>query len=279
MQCKEFESVLAQDGFSLLPAEAREHLANCTACQDLLADLSSIVAAAREIPAAVNPPERIWVSLHAQLQAEGIIRETGHLEPVRANSWWSGFSQYFQWRALVTGAAVATLVVGGVYLAEHSTSPTPTFAPVTVAPPPQTAAAVAPTPAQPVAEIPSQDQLSPRHQTSTLHAARVSTMPSTPRESTGDLLPSPTENAYFGDSAAVLKETEGALPRRALTNNAAVDASMRQNLQTLNEFIAECESRLKQNPEDPLTREYLNMAYQQKAELLTAMMDSGRSEH
>jgi hypothetical protein len=279
MQCKEFESVLAHDGFSLLPAEAQEHLARCTACQDLLADLSSIVAAAREIPAAVNPPERIWVSLHAQLQAEGIIRETGHLEPVAANFWWSGFSQYFHWRALVTGLAVAILAVGGIYFGKHSTSSTPTFAPVTVAPPPQTATTVAPTPAQSLAEIPAQEQLSPRHQTSTLHAARVSTTPSTPRESTANLLPSPTENAYFGDSAAVLKETEGALPRRALTNNAAVDASMRQNLRTLNEFIAECESRLRQNPEDQLTREYLNMAYQQKAELLTAMMDGGRSEH
>jgi hypothetical protein len=278
MQCKEFESVLAQDGFSLLPAEAQEHLVHCPACQDLVADLTSIVAAARQIPAAMNPPERIWVSLHAQLQAEGIIRETGYLEPVAASSWWSGFAPHLQWRALLTGAAVATLVVGGIYLGEHSTPPTPTFAPVTVASPPQTVTTMAPPPAQSVAEIPSQEQLSPRHQTSSVHAARVSTTPSTPRESQDDLLPSPTENAYFGDSAAVLKETEGALPRRALTNNAAVDASMRQNLQTLNEFIAECESRLRQNPEDQLTREYLNMAYQQKAELLTAMLDSGRSE-
>jgi len=279
MQCREFESVLAQDGLSHLPAEAQEHLVHCAACQDLLADLSSLVAAAREIPAAVNPPERIWVSLHAQLQAEGIIRETGHLEPVAAGSWWSGFSQYFQWRALATGAAVATLVVGGIYLGEHSTSPTMTSAPITLSPPPQTASTVASTPAQPVAQVPSPEQLLLQHQTSSLHAARVSSTPAVPHESTTVLRPSPTENAYFGDSAAVLRETEGALPSRALTNNAAVDAAMRQNLHTLNEFIAECESRLKQNPEDQLTREYLNMAYQQKAELLTAMMDSGRSEH
>jgi hypothetical protein len=279
MQCREFESVVAQDGFSLLPAEAQEHLAQCSACQDLLADLSSIVAAAREIPAAVNPPERIWVSLHAQLTAEGIIRETGHLEPVAAASWWSGFSQYFQWRPLATGAAVAALVVGGIYFGEHSTSPTMTSAPVTLSPPPQTASTVTATPAQPVAESPSPEQLPLRHQASSLHAARVSSTPSTAHESITDLAPSPTENAYFGDSAAVLKETEGALPSRALTNNAAVDAAMRQNLHTLNEFIAECESRLRQNPQDQLTREYLNMAYQQKAELLTAMMDSGRSEH
>ena len=105
------------------------------------------------------------------------------------------------------------------------------------------------------------------------------TAPPQPRPSTTELKPSPSENAYLGDSAAVLSQTEDALPRRELTDNATVDASLRQNLRTLNEFIAECESRLKQNPQDQLTREYLNMAYQQKAELLNAMMDTGRSEH
>ena len=84
---------------------------------------------------------------------------------------------------------------------------------------------------------------------------------------------------YLGDTAGVLSQTETSLSNRELANNPTVDAALRQNLRTLNEFIAECESRLKQNPEDQLTREYLNMAYQQKAELLNAMMDSGRSEH
>jgi ribosomal protein S15P/S13E len=50
-------------------------------------------------------------------------------------------------------------------------------------------------------------------------------------------------------------------------------------LRTLNEFIAECEKHLKQNPQDQLAREYLYSAYQQKADLLAAMMDSGRSDH
>ena len=59
----------------------------------------------------------------------------------------------------------------------------------------------------------------------------------------------------------------------------AVEASIRQNLRTLNEFIKECQLRLKQNPQDELARQYLNEAYQQKAELLSAMIESGRSEH
>jgi DNA-directed RNA polymerase specialized sigma subunit len=72
---------------------------------------------------------------------------------------------------------------------------------------------------------------------------------------------------------------QDSLPRNEIADNPVVDASLRQNLRTINEFIAECEARLKQNPRDQLTREYLNMAYQQKAELLNAMMDTGRSEH
>jgi hypothetical protein len=69
------------------------------------------------------------------------------------------------------------------------------------------------------------------------------------------------------------------VPDMQLAGNSAVDTSLRQNLRTLNEFIAECQQRLKQNPQDALAREYLYSAYQQKAELLSAMMESGRSEH
>jgi hypothetical protein len=109
--------------------------------------------------------------------------------------------------------------------------------------------------------------------------------PSTPsqpqlKESTAaSLRPAPSEDAYFGGESAAMNQMEGAVPARELANNAEVDASFRDNLRTLNAFIAECEARLKKNPRDRLTREYLNTALQQKAELLTAMMDSGRSEN
>jgi len=112
------------------------------------------------------------------------------------------------------------------------------------------------------------------------------TVPSTPRPSSNDTLSaSPTERiqvtqpASVDDAGSVLSQAEISISRRELANNPAVDTALRQNLRTLNEFIAECKSRLKHNPNDQLTREYLNMAYQQKAELLDAMMDSGRSEH
>jgi len=58
---------------------------------------------------------------------------------------------------------------------------------------------------------------------------------------------------------------------------ARVDSSLRQNLKSLNQFIEECRRRLKEDPNDELAREYLSVAYQQKAELLSAMLDRGRS--
>jgi len=271
MRCKELQAVLAEDGLSPLPSEAREHIAGCGACQDLVADLSAIVGAAHRIPGEVNPPDRLWVSLRAQLEEEGVIREA---EPVRetAGSGWSGFAPWLRFRALATVAAALFLIAGGVYLVERSGAPTP----MVRTPLPVEKQATNETPRVVPSPV-SDPSASPKKRLATQSAGM--TVPPTPRPSHLELKPSPSEIAHFGDSATILSQTENSIPARELADNATVDASLRQNLRTLNEFIAECEARLKQNPQDQLTREYLNMAYQQKAELLTAMMDSGRSEH
>jgi cytochrome c-type biogenesis protein CcmH/NrfG len=56
-----------------------------------------------------------------------------------------------------------------------------------------------------------------------------------------------------------------------------VDNSLRENLATLNAFIKECRKRLQEDPNDQVARDYLAAAYQQKAEILAAMMERGRS--
>ena len=56
-----------------------------------------------------------------------------------------------------------------------------------------------------------------------------------------------------------------------------VDTALRENLATVNAFIKECRKRLQEEPNDPMAREYLSTAYQQKAEILAAMMERGRS--
>lgn len=271
MRCKELEAILEQGGLSSLPLEAQEHLAECPDCQDFFADLSAILVTARQLPAEVSPPDRIWISLRAQLAAEGIIREQGHAELSPSVSWWLNFSRLFRPRLLASVGAGMFVVLSSIYLAErpwlNTVQPPP--APV----PPEfvkTDTIIPPAPEQPPPVAPVKRE--------SITAHRVSVPPQA-REFPEKLLPSPSESAYLGESAAVLTATENALPGRELAGNAMADASLRENLRTLNGFIAECEARLKQNPQDQLTREYLNVAYQQKAELLTAMMDSGRSEH
>lgn len=278
MQCNELEAVLESDGLSPLPLEAREHLAGCSHCQDLLADFSTIAVAAKSVPSEIAPPDRVWISIRAQLEAEGIIRDTVLVATPSSAPWWNGFAEFFRPRALATAAAALLLVAGSVYLVDHHNSTKPVSINATAVPQPvptpSTRASVgAPEPA-PAAAV-----TNPKTPSKHTVIAGAAPVPPQPLPSSRVLRSSPSEDAYLGDSAAVLAQTEDSLPRTVLTNNAAVDASLRQNLRTLNGFIAECESRLKHNPQDQLTREYLNMAYQQKAELLTAMMDSGRSEH
>jgi hypothetical protein len=87
-------------------------------------------------------------------------------------------------------------------------------------------------------------------------------------------------NDELTDSAAALNEQEHELrtaqPAGTLASS-PVDDSLQKDLVTLDAFIAECEHHLKVNPRDQLAREYLARAYQQKAELLSAMLDRGRS--
>jgi hypothetical protein len=88
---------------------------------------------------------------------------------------------------------------------------------------------------------------------------------------------SPSWQLPFEKTAKVLNEQEVDLRNMHLTSTSPVDASLEQNLQQVDAFIADCERHLKQAPQDDLAREYLSDAYQQKAELLSAMMDRGRS--
>jgi len=288
MECKDVEAVLEHEGLSPLPPGTREHLAGCEGCRELLADLSAIVVAAKRIPAEENPPERIWVSLRAQLEAEGIIRQPQAEVGPAGVSWWQGFAQLLRPRTLALVGAGVLAVAGGLYYINaptktlapnvaNSAQPATTQPPATATSPTPTETLVPPAVAQPTGVLTGGEVAKKRAGRST-HTNEGAAPPQI-RESTRPLLPSPTELASFGESAATLNQTERAMPSGGWANNAEVEVALRANLRTLNEFIKECETRLKENPRDQLTQEYLNMALQQKAELLNAMMESGRSEH
>jgi hypothetical protein len=208
MQCREIELVLEQEGIAPLPAAARAHLVSCAACQSLVADLRDIVAAAHTLPAEVEPPSRVWVTLRAQLETEGIIKSPTAIHAGRL-SWWHGIAELFRGRALAAATVGILILAAGVLQIQR-----------------------------PAVEI------------------------------------SESKNPY-AETARALTEQEQGLANMQLASTSTVDASLRQNLTAVDDFIADCEHRLQAEPQDELAREYLFGAYRQKAQLLSAMMERG----
>jgi hypothetical protein len=238
MQCKDVELVLEQEGIEPLPEEARAHLAECRDCRNYISDLTSLVDAAHKLPSEITPPDRVWISLRAQLEEEGIIRTPADVIPAEPASWWQSIHAFFSNRVLATAMVGIVLAAAIVFQIRIDKSQR-------VVPPVQTAKTGA---VLPVEKTPATEPLVP--------------------QSTGD---------EFGRTARDLNDQEPVATGMILSSASPVDASLRDNLKKVNEFIAECERRLKEQPQDELTREYLSAAYQQKAELLSAMIERGRS--
>ncbi len=220
MLCKEVESVVEQEGLAPLPKEVNTHLDQCRECLNYIADLTSIVDVARKMPSEIAPPDRIWISLRAQLEREGIIKEPTLVPAPEHISWWHGFSEFFRSRALAT-ATVGLLIIAAGFLQLRTDNGSGRNAP-------------------------------------SMQDTVIASGP-------------------FAATRTVLNEQEPLARGIILASTSPVDTSLRENLQTVDDFIADCERRLNDAPQDDLAREYLSNAYQQKAELLSAMMDRGGS--
>src|SRR5271169_311953 len=244
MQCKDVELVLEQDGLEPLPDEARAHLAECRDCRNYIADLTSIVDAAKKLPPEMSPPDRIWISLRAQLEGEGIIRTPADVIPVENASWWQSINAFFSNRVLATAMVGILIAAAAVFQIRRDWA-------TRVVPPAQTAAV------QPV--VPATEK------------------PATEPTVAAKTVAQPSPSGEFDRTARDLDDQEPVATGMLLASSSPIDASLRDNLKKVNEFIAECEKHLKEQPQDELTREYLSAAYQQKAELLSAMIERGRS--
>lgn len=89
-------------------------------------------------------------------------------------------------------------------------------------------------------------------------------------------------NAYdnlYQDTSLTLDNDEAHLPAMQVAGTSGVDVSLRQNLDIVDRFIVDCEQRVKQEPQDEIAREYLTGAYQEKAELISVMMEREGSAH
>jgi hypothetical protein len=237
MQCKDVELVLEQEGLEPLPQEAQAHLAECRDCRNYIADLTSLVDAANKLPAEITPPDRIWISLRAQLEEEGIIKTPAEVVPETTVSFWDSMRAFFGNRVAATSMVGILIVAAAVFMirSERVQPPTGTSA---VAEKIQPLPVVQPTATEPAA-----------------------------KEPTGE----------FDRTARALNDQEPVATGMLLASSSPIDASLRDNLKKVNEFIADCEKHLKEQPQDQLTREYLSAAYEQKAELLSAMIERGRS--
>jgi hypothetical protein len=206
MNCSELELVLEQNGLEPLPDAVRAHVAGCSDCKNLVGDFMAIVRAAEKLPAEVDPPEQLWVSLRAQLAAEGIIREPVVHEKA---SWWESLGAFLRPRTLATAAVGFLIIAAGALQLWRTQGPIK---------------GVPPAYAETVALLDTQEK----------------------------------------DVANMVLASASASP---------VDISLRDNLQIVDKFIADCEQRVRQMPDDEVAREYLSGAYQQKADLLSAMME------
>jgi hypothetical protein len=247
MQCKDVELVLEQEGLEPLPDEARSHLAECRECRNYVADLTSLVDAAKKLPPEITPPDRVWISLRAQLEEEGIIRTPVDVIPVEQDSLWQSISAFFSNRVLATAMVGILIAAAAVFQirSERATRVEPPFKTASVQP--------VVTPAEKPVTKPT----------------------ATPQTVAQSATPQPS--GEFDRTARDLNDQEPVATGMLLASSSPIDASLRDNLKKVNEFIAECEKHLKEQPQDELTREYLSAAYQQKAELLSAMIERGRS--
>ena len=222
MQCTDVEHAIEESGLLQLPEAARTHAVSCPSCTALIEDFAAIVTAAGQIPVEVEPPARIWMSLRAQLEAEGIIRQPKVNVVAERVPWWHGFRQLFAGRLLATASVALLIVAVGSY--QYLRQPIG--------------------PSGSIASVPSQAE-------------------------------------PFADTATTLDQEEQSLgpmqPASTLGAVSSVDSSLRENLTTVNAFIKECRKRLAEDPGDQMARDYLSTAYQQKAEILAAMMERGRS--
>lgn len=218
MHCNDFADLLEREPDGPLPGPAAAHLGSCSNCRLLLEDLERIRAAGLEWGAGEPaPPERLWLALRGQLEAEGLIRPPAPARPITG---WLG--QRFAWamRPALVGVSFSLLLMATALL-NLQVAPT---------------AGVA---GRGVTEL------------SSLSAA------ATPGEE--------IDRALDGDMRRVM----ASLPR----HRSSLETAFQQNLNIVDNLIAVCEKSVREQPNNPVAREYLYGAYQQKAVLLSAAMD------
>jgi len=217
MNCSEFVSRM-DDWLDGLPdVGSREHLRQCSDCRGLIEDLSTIQGAALSMAADdldMEPSPRVWNSLRAQLQQEGLIRTVPRGRLAGVTGWLEALFEGAP-RPALAGAYMVVLVALGFALGRPIDSRMNA----------------------------SNWERNTADSTNVLNAQLDSAEQSTVSSMAGD--------------------------------DAAVAASLHENLAIVNENISLCEQSVREEPENEAVRDYLYEAYQQKADLLAEISERG----
>lgn len=70
MSCVEFQAQLSELIASGEDAASHPHVQSCARCSALLADLTTIAEAARQLFPAVEPPDEVWEQIESAIKRE-----------------------------------------------------------------------------------------------------------------------------------------------------------------------------------------------------------------
>jgi hypothetical protein len=116
MTCRHFHEELERWMDGERSAAASAHVKSCATCSAILADLKSIEAEAHSWSAPLpEAPERVWISLRNQLEAEGIIKTAPSVAVPASEGWFSRLFDFIP-RPAMAGAYLAALVALAVGL-------------------------------------------------------------------------------------------------------------------------------------------------------------------
>jgi hypothetical protein len=117
MNCVELQKSLAEieNGGG---SEQQAHLKNCPECMALVAELNLISTSAIDLRAAEEPSPRVWNSIEIALRQERLIRS-----PRPNRSLIPSLGSRWGWARWMVPAAAALLIVLGLYIRQHSSSP------------------------------------------------------------------------------------------------------------------------------------------------------------
>ena len=122
MPCAQYERALEEQEGSPLPEAALAHLETCEACRALTADFGAIRDLAAQLETeGIAPPERIWIALRGQLEAEGIIHASLPDAPAPEGAsarWWAAFQ-----RPAFAGSFLALLLAAASLVSVRWSSP------------------------------------------------------------------------------------------------------------------------------------------------------------